>query len=63
VCGRTIPICGYLVRADRAIELLSASAPAAADWWRENTPHLLRGILIFDEKACRLLGAESVGVE
>jgi hypothetical protein len=53
--GRTTPARGYLVRTAIAIELLSASAPAAADWWRENTPHLLKGILIFEEKTCRLL--------
>jgi len=60
VRGRTFPIRGYVVRTDLAIELLSTSAPAAAEWWRENTPHLLRGILIFEEEACRVLGTESV---
>ena len=63
VRGQTVPVRGYLVRTDRAVELLSASAPAAADWWRESAPHLLRGILIFEEKACRLLSNGSAGVE
>ena len=60
VRGRTFPIQGYVVRADLAIELLSTSAPVAAEWWRENTPDLLRGILIFEEEVCRLLGTASV---
>jgi hypothetical protein len=58
--GRTFPIQGYVVRTDLAIELLSTSAPAAAAWWRENTPHLLRGILIFEEEVCRVLGTDPV---
>jgi hypothetical protein len=53
--GQTVRTRGYPVRTATAVELLSASAPAAADWWRENTPHLLGGFLIFEEKACRLL--------
>jgi hypothetical protein len=61
--GRTFLIAGYPVRTEAAIELLSATAPAAADWWRENAPHLLRGILIFDEPACRPLSSGTDAVE
>ena len=32
---------GFLVESKVAIDLLSKSAPEAANWWSENTPHLL----------------------
>ena len=33
---------GFIVESKVAIDLLSISAPEAASWWSENTPHLLR---------------------
>lgn len=33
---------GFLVESKVAIDLLSKSAPEAASWWAENTPHLLQ---------------------
>jgi hypothetical protein len=34
---------GYAVSAKLAIELLESRHPEAADWWKENAPHVLRG--------------------
>ena len=38
--GRAQRISGYAVESIRAVDILSASSPDAAAWWRENTPHL-----------------------
>src|SRR5260370_23867420 len=35
-------ITGFPVYARDAVQLLAASEPKAANWWRENAPHLLR---------------------
>jgi len=43
---------GYRVRAQEAVDILEASRPDAADWWRENASHLLGGSLVFDKAAC-----------
>jgi hypothetical protein len=32
---------GYAVTGHTAVKLLESHAPAAADWWRENAPHVL----------------------
>jgi hypothetical protein len=52
--GKTKRRGGYGVASAEAIELLSATKPEAADWWRENTPHLLQPgrYLVFDAEAC-----------
>lgn len=34
---------GFAVEVQAAIEALDKHSPDAADWWRRNTPHLLRG--------------------
>lgn len=39
--GQIKRIDGYLVNAGQAIEILTAQAPEAAQWWRSHTPHLL----------------------
>jgi len=33
---------GFVVESKVAIELLAQASPEAANWWRENTPHLLK---------------------
>src|ERR1700704_3663149 len=42
---------GFVVEARAAIDALAQSSPEAAQWWRENTPHLLKGSrrLVFPE--------------
>jgi hypothetical protein len=37
----------YVVLVDDALVELTASAPTAADWWRENTPDLIGVGLVF----------------
>jgi hypothetical protein len=56
VRGRTLTVSGYAVDARVAVALLADKHPAAAQWWRENTPDLIasgRGF-IFDAEACEL---------
>ena len=45
---------GYAVPALQAVEILERSQPAAALWWRENTPHLVRPrrFLVFATECC-----------
>lgn len=43
---------GYLVNALAAVEILETQHPSAANWWRENTPHLVRpnvNLFFFEE--------------
>ncbi len=46
---------GYIVDVATAIALLERSAPQAAQWWRENTPHLLARVhyFIFAPDVCQ----------
>lgn len=48
---------GYVVNALEAIETLAKFDPKAAEWWYQNTPHLLDGIqpLVFDIGCCRIV--------
>jgi hypothetical protein len=57
VRGRAGRISGYAVESLRAVDILSASSPEAATWWRENTPHLIAPdrYLVFHEQACRIV--------
>src|ERR1035438_1379402 len=50
---------GYFVYAGEAVDLLAESDPRAAQWWRENVPHLLkrRRLFAFNEDACTLIDA------
>jgi hypothetical protein len=50
---------GFVVEVRPAIETLAASSPEAADWWRENTPHLFRGrrYFVFHESVGRVIEA------
>lgn len=52
--GRAKPIAGYVVAADTAVDCLMEHAPAAAGWWREQAPYLVRkgARFIFDSPAC-----------
>ena len=48
---------GYVVEVLPAIEALHARSPEAAQWWRENTPHLFQGkqYFVFHESAGRVV--------
>ena len=51
--GRDIQVRGYAVNAGIAVGLVAESNPAAAEWWRQNTPDLVhRGHFVFNEEAC-----------
>ena len=56
--GRANRIPGYLVDAKTAVDLLAGANPAAAEWWRNNAPMLLkrRRKFVFDREACALEG-------
>lgn len=55
--GRARQEFGYIVDAQVAIDLLSLRSPAAADWWRQNAPHLVEPgrYLIFALESCEEL--------
>jgi len=46
---------GYAVSGKTAVELLTAHAPEAADWWRENADHVMTDgyQLVFPEYVCQ----------
>jgi hypothetical protein len=52
---------GYTVRVLEALAVLERRSPAAARWWRENTPYLVRPgkLFVFDVEACRLCDASA----
>ena len=54
---KTGAMSGYMVDANKAVELLAARSPAAADWWRENCAAFLEanGCLIFPPDVCERL--------
>ena len=55
VTGRTTRTRGYAVNAKAAVELLAGKNEAAANWWRQNSPHMLNGrrYFVFDADSCR----------
>jgi hypothetical protein len=55
--GRAEHALGYAVEGAAAVEILEASSPDAARWWREHVPqHLAPGrYLLFHEHACQLV--------
>ncbi len=57
ICGRVQPTTGYMVETHRAVEILDAANAAAASWWRQNTPHLLRPkrYLLFPVEVCEVV--------
>lgn len=50
---------GYEVDVLLAIEVLERSNPSAAEWWRQNTPHLLgrRKRFVFPTNCCERIEA------
>ncbi len=54
ISGQTESIKGYVVDVQVAMDGLAQHAPAAAQWWQEHAPHLLRPgqLFIFDRAAC-----------
>jgi len=54
---------GYVVDTSVAINLLESANPAAAEWWRVNTPHLFKSdtVLLFDEACCVVEESAIVG--
>ncbi len=53
--GQTTKTRGYAVNAKAAVDLLAETNVAAAEWWRQNSPHMLNGqrYFVFDAAACR----------
>jgi len=51
-------IYGYAVEAHPAVEILQASSPEAAAWWRENAAELVapRRCLLFHAEVCQVVG-------
>jgi hypothetical protein len=56
ISGRSEKVLGYQVEAKRAVVILAASSPDAAEWWEKNTPSLLRSgrLFVFHAEACLL---------
>ena len=57
IAGKGEMIDGYVVEARRAVEILAAANPAAAAWWRQNTPQLLaqNRRFIFNKDVCEVV--------
>jgi hypothetical protein len=55
--GQSKMVTGYPVQVITAIETLEKSSPAAATWWRENTPGIISPsrLFVFDAGACELV--------
>jgi hypothetical protein len=60
ICGRVQATNGYMVETIRAVEILDTANAAAATWWRQNTPHLLRPkrYLLFPVEVCQFVDPE-----
>ena len=52
---------GYLVRVLDALAVLERHSPAAARWWREHTPYLIKPgkLFLFALESCRLCDADA----
>lgn len=48
---------GYIVRSSTAIAILETKSPAAADWWKQNTPYASdpNKTFLFDADACEVV--------
>ena len=59
--GRSQRMEGYLVKSAVAIEILGTTSPAAAEWWHEHTPQLLRPreCFLFDTACGEIVPASS----
>jgi hypothetical protein len=55
--GRAQSVTGFPVEASRAVEILEASSPQAASWWRENASELIqpKRYLLFHAEACEII--------
>jgi hypothetical protein len=55
--GRTKRQSGFIVDADRAVEILDAHSPDAANWWRENATHSIKPgqRFVFAAESCQEL--------
>ncbi|MBC7526981.1 MAG: hypothetical protein H7308_05475 [Chthonomonadaceae bacterium] len=55
--ARVKQVPGYSVLVSDALEALALHNPVAAQWWRENVPHLIEanGTLIFEASVCQKL--------
>ena len=53
--GWVKPIQGYSVDAAKAVDILSQTAPDAAQWWRKNASNALEPgmLLIFNQEVCQ----------
>ncbi|MBN8886294.1 MAG: hypothetical protein J0I77_11285 [Rudaea sp.] len=49
------PSVGYVVEVLAAMEVLKSHAPAAATWWEQHTPHLIKPgkKFLFDASCCK----------
>jgi len=52
--GHSLRYDGYAVPILAALEVLGQTNPAAEQWWRDNTAHLIKpnGRLVFEAEAC-----------
>jgi hypothetical protein len=57
VLGRVERVTGYAVEGSRAVDILQASSPEAAAWWRENAAEHVapQRYLIFHEHVCQIV--------
>ncbi len=55
--GRVRRSQGFVVESSKAIEILAEQAPEAAEWWRQNTPHLTQPgrYFLFHSEVCEPL--------
>ncbi len=53
--GQAEKVPGYAVESLGAVDILAASNPDAAAWWRKHAPHLIgpRRYLVFHEHVCQ----------
>jgi hypothetical protein len=51
------PMTGYPVEGRCAVDILASKSPWAAEWWREEAPHVLEEgyLLVFPAEVCRVL--------
>ena len=57
ITGRFKIESGYLVESSAALTVLESASPEAADWWKENLPHIFQPgrLFMFHAQAGRVL--------